>query len=111
MNNLLKETMLDLKNNNKTLDDILWVGTETLYFSKEHFIEIANKEYHGGYGSQEVAINLKVVGENWWLERHEYDGSEWWEYKEYPTKPNKEYNPKTVIMNGYGDSLEEIIEE
>lgn len=22
-----------------------------------------------------------------WLERHEYDGSEWWEYKTMPTEP------------------------
>ena len=30
----------------------------------------------------EVAEDLVVVGDNWWIERHEYDGNEWWEYKE-----------------------------
>lgn len=26
-----------------------------------------------------------VVGDDWWLERHEYDGSEWWEFKRLPS--------------------------
>ena len=28
-----------------------------------------------------------AVGDNWWLERAEYDGSEWWEFKTIPKEP------------------------
>lgn len=45
--------------------------------------------YDDGYGSPEINENLKIVGDNWWLERHEYDGSEWWEYKERPEFDSK----------------------
>jgi hypothetical protein len=30
---------------------------------------------------------LEIVGDDWWLERHEYDGAEWWEYKTKPSMP------------------------
>ena len=30
----------------------------------------------------------KIVGDNWWLERDEYDGAEGWEFKVMPIKPN-----------------------
>ena len=43
-----------------------------------------NLEYYAGYGTQEIAADLVVVGDNWWLEREEYDGSECWAYKKYP---------------------------
>lgn len=32
-------------------------------------------------------MSLKIVGDNWWLERHEYDGAEWFEFKTLPQKP------------------------
>jgi hypothetical protein len=31
-------------------------------------------------------LKIIVVGKDWWLERHEYDGSEWWEFKTMPDK-------------------------
>ena len=47
-------------------------------------ITILNFEYDDGYGITEVNMGLKLVGKDFWLERHEYDGSEWWEYKTLP---------------------------
>jgi hypothetical protein len=41
------------------------------------------------------------------LERGEYDGSEWWEYKELPVKPLQHRAVKTVI-GGMWASLERI---
>ena len=29
-----------------------------------------------------------IVGWNWWLERREYDGAEWWELETKPIIPN-----------------------
>ena len=42
------------------------------------------EEYSSGFGLQEL-YGYVVFKDNTWLERGEYDGSEWWEYK-YPPK-------------------------
>jgi hypothetical protein len=36
-------------------------------------------------------LDLIIVGDNWWLERKEYDGSEWFEFKK------KKKEPDTVV--------------
>lgn len=94
--NLLKETKYILKEHNKTLDDIEWVGGSDFSISKKQFIELADSEYDNGFGGQEVATDLMVVGNGFWLERHQYDGSEWWEYKQVPKRmPEKEVHALT----------------
>lgn len=86
--NLLKETIQKLEENRKTPEDVLWCGSEEFgYFTWSDFLLMANREYDSGYGGQEVATDLRIVGKDWWLERHEYDGSEWWEFKSIPKKP------------------------
>jgi len=57
------------------------------------FKELANCEYDSGYGALEVAKDLLVVGKDWWLERHEYEGLEWWEYKTMPARPKNYRKP------------------
>ena len=79
--NLLEETILCLNNNGKVTSDVLWVGNYELKTNWENFSKIADVEYNEGFGSQEVATDLLIVGKDWWLERHEYDGSERWEFK------------------------------
>lgn len=98
MINLLDETREVLENNNKTINDINWVGNKKFYFDVYEFLKIANVEYDDSYGAPEVAQDLLVVGDNWWLERHEYDGSEWWEYKEIPLKPNAKIELKALTV-------------
>ena len=95
-----KETLGILEEYNKTSADVLWCGSEEFgWFSWEDFLEIAPEHYNSGFGGQEIASDLLIVGNDFWLERHEYDGSEWWEYKSKPKKPNNYNKPKT-IMNG-----------
>ena len=65
----------------------MWVGnrsgTNTMTF--EEFEGIARKiDYDPSWGCEYIPRNLVVVGPDWWLERHEYDGSEWWEFKRVP---------------------------
>ena len=105
--NLLKETKHVLKENGKSLKDVKWIGCEHYTVSLENFVACADKEYDAGYGSQKVATDLVVVGDDWWLERHEYDGAEWWEYKELPQKPSEEKQAKRVV-GGMWNSLEEL---
>lgn len=42
--------------------------------------------YNSGYGGQNLFGTVWLTN-NHWLERGEYDGSEWWEYRECPTIP------------------------
>lgn len=107
--NLLKETNHVLKENGKSLKDVKWIGCKYFTISLKNFVACADKEYDNGLGSQKVATDLVVVGDNWWLERHEYDGSEWWEYKELPQKPSEEKQIKRVI-GGIWSPLEEFEE-
>ena len=70
---------------------VLWVGTDTAWVGSQTFIRLAaDINYDCGYGSAEIDRDLMVAGDGWWLERGEYDGAEWWEYKRNPTQPPHE---------------------
>ncbi len=101
MTNLLRETVGILKENKKKPSDVKWCGSEEFgYFSWAEFERIAKlTDYDGGFGGQEIAKDLLVVGEDFWLERHEYDGSEWWEYKSMPKRPKVETRPVRFKSN------------
>lgn len=84
--NLLNETRDILLSNNKTFDDVIFIGDRATYtkVTVKEFLEHANVEYKNGFGIEEINTDLILVGKDFWLERHEYDGSEWWEYKSMP---------------------------
>jgi len=99
MTNLRLETLDVLRNAGKEPKDVKFVCRydEKLhwYCTWDEFVAvIGDANYDAGYGTAEIARNLLVVGNNWWLERHEYDGSEWWEYKERPVKPKDHKVPE-----------------
>jgi len=108
--NLLKGTIQILENYGKTLTDVEWIGTSGYEITFEQFITLADVEYDAGYGAQKVATDLLVVGNGWWLERHEYDGSEWWEYKECPKRPAEIREVKRLV-GGMWNTLEELQED
>lgn len=87
--NLLQETLDELKENGKTPVDVRWVGRESINAkcSWDDFAKQANFEYNNGYGWPEIPSDLVVVGDDWWIERAEYDGAEWWEFKTLPVEP------------------------
>lgn len=94
MINLLKETIDVLEANGKKLSDILFIKHDPIFdwepkvrnckVNTELLKAILDIDYDNGYGATEINIRLKLVGKDFWLERKEYDGSEWWEYKELP---------------------------
>lgn len=86
MVNLKEETKELLKKNNKTLKDIIWFGCEKVELVGD-LEKLLDFQYDSGFGGQEVLEDLILVGKDFWLERHEYDGSEWWEYKNMPIRP------------------------
>jgi len=112
MTNLLEETLSILKSHDKSTVEIKWVGNGEYVISWKEFEKIADIDYDSGYGAQEIASDLLVVGGTWWLERSEYDGSEGWDYK---TLPEKNLNAKTILRvtkpNGMWDTLERLHEE
>ena len=93
MRNLLKETTEAIADEGHTVEDVQWVGAvidseeEGWSCSWQEFEKEADLTYHAGYGGQEINEYLLVVGSNWWLERHEYDGRERWEHKTLPMRP------------------------
>ena len=98
--NLWIETIRELNEHGKTWDDVRFVCGDDFSITKPNFETIArDTNYDNGYGRQVIASDLKIVGDHWWLERHEYDGAEWWEYKEMPTYT--EYKPIHNLCGGW----------
>jgi hypothetical protein len=100
--NLLGETLAALHNHGLTTKDVLWVGSADgkMAMIWEEFEPIAEMtDYNSDYGSPKIAQDLIVVGSNWWLERGEYDGSEWWEYKSMPDRAHKPKRFSHVCVN------------
>lgn len=93
--NLARETLDILKEYGKTIHDVRWVGHYDSDRKKrisvdEFFVSAMRTNYNNDYGLPEIDTSLVVVGDDWWLERAEYDGSEWWEFKTMPKKEDYE---------------------
>jgi hypothetical protein len=103
--NLLEETVKVLADNGKSLSDIVAVQGNDFGIPIDEFIRLASEtNYYSGYGTQEVAYDLVIIGKDWWLERAEYDGAEWWKFKQ---PPQIKSNIKSVsrLASGYCCSL------
>lgn len=94
--NLLLETQEILAAHSKTPAHVSFVmraaqhyeNRPAISFSWAEFAALADFNYNSGYGGNEIEGSLKIVGADWWLERGEYDGSEWWEFKTMPKRPD-----------------------
>jgi len=110
--NLLKETLRELNANGKTPEDVKWCGSETFgWFTWDEFATLADREYeYDGQidsGYPKIPTDLKIVGENWWLERYTCNGIEWWDLKRMPSKPDTHRVPATLVneISRSGESL------
>lgn len=109
--NLLEETEKKLSQFGKTWSDVNWIGGDDFTISINEFRELANKEYDNGFGGQEVARDLIIAGSDWWFERGEYDGSEWWDFKTLPKKPTEQKSVKSLFAKCGWETLSEINSE
>jgi hypothetical protein len=86
--NLLVETLECLRCHGLGPQDVRFVrwvcGEDLCHCTIDEFSAVASHRYDAGFGSPNITDSLLVVGDGWWLERHEYDGSEWWEFKTLP---------------------------
>ena len=55
----------------------------------EEFLHKLDFEYDNGYGGQVLHGTVWLIEEGAWLNRGEYDGSEWWEYNKCPQVPDE----------------------
>ena len=55
----------------------------------EEFLAKLDFKYDSGYGMQELDGTVWLMKEGTWLERGEYDGSEWWVYRVCPQIPDE----------------------
>ena len=95
--NLLHETLTDLSREGLSPDDVRFVRTKTATCDWPTFARYAETcNYYAGYGTNTIHYSLVIVGDDWWLERGEYDGSEWWEFKR---KPEQEELPLLTYID------------
>lgn len=97
MINFKEETLKVLKEHGKTINDVVWVGNDEVEYSMTSLLNCWDVEYDNGFGGTEVDEDLLIVGKDWWLERDEYDGSEWWEFKSLPKRPDKIVEISSVL--------------
>ena len=104
MINFYEEIVKTLEKFNKSINDIVWIGTKIYKVNKEKFLEDAKKlEYDKGYGLEVINMNLIIAGKDWYLERWEYDGSEGFSFVSLLEEPQEEqeYKRNFIIPNTY----------
>ena len=102
--NFLKETLDKMEENGVRPEDVQYVSTSEVWMTWEEFANIAKRtRYDSGYGLQEIEPSLRVVGIDWWLERAEYDGSEWWKFCTMPLRSIQRHNPNVSLLQKYFD--------
>lgn len=98
--NLLEETREIIERNGLKTSDVVYVGTCEKSCSWDEFAEYAKDFwYYPGFGGQQVNADLMVVGGDWWLDRDEYDGSEWWTFNKLPEKPSDNFYKKDICTS------------
>ena len=82
--NLKEETLEVLHNNGKHKEDVKYVCGEYFQIGLGQFWELSDTEYDSSYGAPEIAQDLMLIGDDFWMERGEYDGFEWWDFHTMP---------------------------
>ena len=86
MINFKEETLEILGQYGKTIDDIKWIGDNAGERTTDiqEFFDRIDFSYNDGSGCGFIRQSLVIVGDNWWLERGEYDVYEWGNFKTIP---------------------------
>lgn len=95
MKNLQRQTLDSIVRAGKRVEDIAYCNItmgaisyeqEELLKGKVFDIDKLDFMYDDGYGSQ-LVHGFIVFNDKTWLERSEYDGAEWWDYRKCPSEP------------------------
>lgn len=109
LTNLLYETREAIEDSGRTIADITFIGSlDTGHrCTWAEFEQLADFSYDHGFGAQEIASDLTIVfsdGATMW--RHEYDGSENWEYSRPVTIPEETHPIRSL---GGGATMRETL--
>lgn len=111
--NLLRETEQVLEDHGHTWDEVTFIGScDGKYgVTVDHFKRIADVEYDNGFGAAEVPTELVITlrcGAN--LTRHEYDGSESWEYMPVvKPAPDCQWNVHETLVGELWPTMGELL--
>lgn len=81
--NLLIETQDALRRHHKSPTDVVFVGSKGKRITWDEFVAQADFEFETR-GFPCICRYLVVVGQDFWLERCERDGSKWWMFYTIP---------------------------
>ena len=95
--NLKEETLKVLHNHGKGKENVKYVCGDDFRISREQFWKLADTEYDSSYGAPEIATDLMLIGDDFWMERGEYDGAEWWDFHTMPDTPRLPIREITAI--------------
>lgn len=93
LTNFRRETVNFMKNHKQCIENVDYIIVrKDKLIDKDSFFRVINKlSYDSGFGGHVIDLSLYIVFKDGsWMERSEYDGSEWWEYKSKLEKPNTE---------------------
>jgi hypothetical protein len=97
--NLLDETLATLLKHHRSPEDVLWVGGEGVRTDWANFANVANTRYDNDFASvSEVAHDLFIVGRDFLLVRHAYDGSGEWRFISLSQKKYKQIKLRAVTQ-------------
>lgn len=103
--NLKVETLNELQNNGKYVGDVVAVCGKDFAITWDNFISLADTDYDDGFGGQEVARDLKIIGKDFIMIRHEYDGAEGWSF--IKTIPPENTRNVCCLTRGQATALRE----
>ena len=109
--NLLEETIEAIKESGHKIEDIIFIGSEKSGYccDWEEFKVLANIEYYSGFGSQKIALDLIIVfSDKSTMWRHEYDGSECWQFSKPFVMPKDKKKIITLCNGGMWEDLEQM---
>jgi hypothetical protein len=103
LQNLCDDTLKKLTHCGKGPADVKWVqgqDADGLWSCTwEQFAAAAAELEHDG-GPEWVSIDLKVVGDGWWLERREHELYDEWVFRQAVVRPKRSLAPTALTLRG-----------
>ena len=96
-----------LKNYNKSIDNIQWVGCKDFQIVKDDFLSYIQKKEYNEF-DLDLPYDLLLVGENFWIELS--DNGDTFVYKCLPKRPAKTINLRYFSTSNISESEMKTLE-
>lgn len=108
-------TLLDslnycLQEHEKSLNDIIWIGSQDFSIPIDNFCQLASTipEYER---DNDVAEDIIISGKDFWVEREIFENNGKWVYKVTPQKAKDEYTINALNFNHFSSEQFEMWEK